>query len=102
MKLLVTTLQEFDKEQGTHYYEDLKHTLITADSEFLGILNEMASANSKKEHERKTNFNEAYLLSLSGENPVLKGAILESTNRHGDTISIDTSRKPPLRELKLV
>jgi len=47
-------------------------------------------------------FPQAYVYSLSGDNPTLSGSILESTNNHGDKISIDTSKEPPLRELSLV
>ncbi|MCW8830403.1 MAG: hypothetical protein OQK32_02665 [Gammaproteobacteria bacterium] len=47
-------------------------------------------------------FPQAYVYSLSGDNPKLNGSILESTNNHGDKILIDTSIEPPLRELSLV
>lgn len=46
-------------------------------------------------------FPNAYVFSLSGKNPALKGKYLESLNDHGDRIRIDVSAKPPSRSLSL-
>lgn len=99
LKHLVSTVQAFDNEHQTHHYETLKRTLISVDPVFLGILDELAVASSAKAS--KLSLNQAYISSLTGDNPKLSGSILESTNQHGDKIAIDVSTQPPKRTLAL-
>ncbi|MFC1747368.1 hypothetical protein ACFL2V_01030 [Pseudomonadota bacterium] len=91
-------MQESDQNNNTSHYEALRHTLISIDPEFLGILEQVA--NTPPERDSVT-LSQAYIYSLSGDKPKLKGHILESTNNYGDKISVDTSKEPPLRELSL-
>lgn len=99
LKHLVSTVQAFDNEHQTHHYETLRRTLISVDPVFLGILGELAVASSEKAS--KLSLNQAYISSLTGDNPKLNGSLLESTNQHGDKISIDVSTQPPKRILAL-
>ncbi len=99
LKHLVLTIQEFDKEHQTHHYEALRHTLISADQEFQRILDELATASSTKEN--ISTFSQSYITAISGTNPKLNGSFLESSNEHGDKISVDVSKEPPIRTLSL-
>lgn len=97
---MVETVQEADRVNHTNHYETLRHTLVSVDPEFLRILDRFEAASSREED--TTTFPQAYVYSLSGDNPKLSGSVLESTNDYGDKIYIDTSKAPPLRELSLV
>ncbi|MCW8932068.1 MAG: hypothetical protein OQL19_17770 [Gammaproteobacteria bacterium] len=51
--------------------------------------------------EKELTFSQAYITAISGTNAKLKGSILESNNEHGDKISVDVSKEPPIRTLAL-
>ena len=98
LQKLLEAAKASDRKNQTHHYEALRHTLITIDQRFLGIIEELDNTNS--DHQ-PLSLNQAYLYSLSGDNPQQHGSLIKSTNSHGDKISIDTSTRPPMRELSL-
>lgn len=63
------------------------------------MLNELNEPHSHKEH--KEALPHAYISSLTGKNPSMHGQQITSTNKHGDTITVDMASEPPLRTLAL-
>jgi len=94
---LLNAVIDADKANNTTHYESLKYTLLTIDPAFEAVI----SNYENKNQEKIDSLYKAHVYSLSWAKPKMNGNLFESTNDHGDTISIDLSKKPPYRTLSL-
>lgn len=97
LEKLLNAVISSDKANNTTHYESLKYTLLTIDPAFESII----SHYENKNQEKIDTLYKAHVYSLSWTKPKMNGRLFESMNDHGDTISIDITKKPPYRTLAL-
>ena len=97
LEKLLNAVIDADKTNNTTNYESLKYTLLIIDPAFETVISNYENKNKEK----IDSLYKTHIYSLSWTKPKLSGSLFESTNDHGDKISIDITKNPPYRTLSL-